>query len=361
MSGQPVWLALAVTLVVLITLAHYITDTHDVSLHNIYRRLSYVPIVLAAFSHGTKGGLLTAVAACLAYAPHAFLAGHRDPSPTTDKVFEMALYLVIGGMTGWLVSRRHQAAQALARSLDERDALEAQLVRAGRMSALGEMAAGLAHEIRNPLASILGSAESLADEFDEGHRKHRMAQLLLKEVHRLDRVVSDFVGFARPAPPQHKDVDLLALVQGVRDLTAAEARQRSIHIEIDESSAPSAISADPDQISQVLLNLFLNAFQALEEAEPDGPRERRLAVRFGEREVGGRRHVCVGVEDTGVGIPESLRESVFDPYVTTRSGGTGLGLSLSNRIIEGHGGFMELDSRDDCTRVWFCLPREVSQ
>jgi two-component system, NtrC family, sensor histidine kinase HydH len=347
------WLSGAIGAVVAIMLAHYLTDTHDVALHNIYRRLAYLPIVLAAFTHGVRGGLLTALAACLAYAPHAFFATHHDPSPSVDKAFEMVLYVVMGGLVGYLVNRRDQARAALERSLHERDALERQLVRADKMSALGQMTAGLAHEIRNPLASILGSAEAVVAELPKDHRKYEIGQLLLAEIDRLNRVVHDFVRFGRPNPPERKRVDLVDLGRQMTALAQAEARKRGLTLEV-EPHGPIEVEADPDQISQVVLNLLLNACQAADGAQGAGAG--RVQVRFEERELAGRTYLGAGVRDQGPGIPESLREEIFNPYFSTRPDGVGLGLSVSHRIIEAHGGFMDVETGRPTT-VWLFLPQ----
>jgi two-component system sensor histidine kinase HydH len=369
------WLALSVVLVVLIMAAHYLTPMHAHTLHNVYRRLAYLPIVLAAFAAGARGGLLTAAAATAAYVPHAFFAHHRDPSPDLEKVFEIALYFVMGGITGALVDRRQRTALALERALREREALEDRLVRAGKMTALGHLAAGLAHEIRNPLASILGSAEAVVAELDPGHRKHRMGQVLLAEIDRLGRVVGDFVRFARPSDPQPRALSLRALAEDVATLASAEGGLGvAVRVEAEadaagEGSALREVRGDPDLLSQVLWNLLANAKAATVEAEAEAEpgaeastdaRERSeepvIRVLFATREVHGRAFVGVGVHDRGPGIPEALRDKVFDPYFTTSATGTGLGLALADRLVEAHGGFMALDSRPGDTTVWMFLP-----
>lgn len=352
-----VWVGVAVFLVVLIMLGHYWTDPRWIGLHNIYRRLCYIPIVLAAFAYGPKGGLTTAAAASIAYFPHAFLSHHhRDPSPTEDKLSEMVLYFLIGGLTGWLVRRRQQAHAALEQSLAERDLLETELVRAGKMSALGELAAGLAHEIRNPLASIMGSAEALMSDYDESHRKYRIGKLMLKEIDRLNRVVSDILGFARPNPPERSVQDLTALAKEVVEVTQSEARSRQVAVSVSDQQTE-AIAIDRDQIIQVLLNLLLNALQAFDNLPDSDNRQRSVRVEFGDEEVAGEQFFGVGVLDNGPGITGDDPERIFDPYYSTRGDGTGLGLTVSNRIVEAHDGFMRVERETDKTGVWFYLPK----
>jgi signal transduction histidine kinase len=352
----------ALVLIVVVTIFHYITDPHAVEFHNVYRRLYYIPIVLAAFAYGLRGGIGAAVLASLAYMPHAFFMAHRDPSPALDKALEMILYVGIGGLTGWLVGRQKEILRALERSLEERDALEESLVRAGKLSALGQLTSGLAHEIRNPLASIMGSAESLAEEFDEEHRKHRLAQVMLKEIDRLNSVVDDFLAFARPGEPEDGEADLAKVVEEVGELTEPQARSEEVEVSVDLEADRWLVRADAGQVSQVVLNLFLNAYQAFGRTDFEADHRPRVEVAAEERTVGGRDFACLIIRDNAGGIPAELRDRIFDPYFTTRDEGTGLGLSVSSRIVEAHEGFidLEVDKEAGTTTFYVCWPATSS-
>lgn len=342
----------AITLVVPITLIHFATDHHLVELHNVYRRLYYIPIVLGAFAAGIRGGLGVAVAATLGYLPHAFFAEHHDPAPAIDKLLEMVLYLAIGVLTGWLVEQQDRVREQLESALSERNALESQLVRAGKLSALGELSAGLAHEIRNPLASILGAAESFVGDLEPGHPKHLLGELMIKEVHRLNGVVTRFASFARAEPMKRIATDLMGLAAEVVELTRAEAESRNIDIDLQHGRVEANV--DPEQVRQVLLNVMLNAFEAAEDEN-----EPHVVVVAESRDLGPGRFRCVGVRDNGPGLPHGHEEDVFDPYFTTRDEGTGLGLSISSRIMEAHGGFIDFERRDGETTAWLCFPEDV--
>lgn len=342
----------AIVLVVPITLVHFTTDHTMVELHNVYRRLYYIPIVLGAFAAGIRGGVGVAVAATLGYLPHAFFAEHHDPAPAIDKVLEMILYVAIGALAGWLVEQQDRVRQQLERALAERNALESQLVRAGKLSALGELSAGLAHEIRNPLASILGAAESFVGDLDSAHPKHRLGELLIREVHRLNGVVTRFASFARAEPMRRVATDLMCLAGDVVELTRAEAESRSIDIALHDGHLVADV--DPEQVRQVLLNVLLNAFEAAE-----GEDEPSVVVLAESRKVGDARFRCVGIRDNGPGLPPGHEEDVFDPYFTTRDEGTGLGLSISSRIMEAHGGFIDFERRDGDTTAWLCFPEDI--
>lgn len=341
-----------VLLIVLITAVHFLTDQHEVAFHNVYRRLNYIPIVLGAFAYGLRGGIGFGLLAGAAYVPHAFFATHIDPAPTADKVLEIVLYVAIGALTGWLVERQRLAQRHLERALEERDALETQLVRAGKLSALGELTAGLAHEIRNPLASISGSADAIAAEFDASHATYPMVEVLLREIRRLDRVVSRFLEFARPTISIREVVDLRALSDELVSLTEEQAARRGV--EVTAHGGTLMAEVDADRVKQVILNLLLNAFEACA-----GTSGAHVEVRTETRGAGERRYDCIVVSDNGHGIPETERGKIFDPYFTTHEGGTGLGLSISERIMGAHEGFLDFETSSDGTEFWVCFPAET--
>jgi K+-sensing histidine kinase KdpD len=146
----------------LITMGHYLTSPHSVTLHQLYRRLYYLPVVLMAFVGGWRGGLYASLAVALTYAPHAFLMPHHlDPASTGDKASELLLYVLVGLLSGGLVDREREAQRELLEALRARESLEEALVRAAKLSALGQLLTGVSHELRNPLASILGATEGL--------------------------------------------------------------------------------------------------------------------------------------------------------------------------------------------------------
>lgn len=333
----------------LITLGHYTSGMHEVAIHNVYRRLYYIPVVLAAFSHGIRGGLLSAGAAILLYVPHAFLMAHQDPAPPTDKIIEMMLYVIVGGLTGWLVERERKISAALAQTLRERSELERELVRAAKLGAIGELLAGVAHEVRNPLASILGAAEGITRQPDLNPKTTRLVALQLREAQRLDRVVSNFLAFARTRDSEARLVNVEQLVSQVIELAGHQAHKGTFVV--DASVEHAQLMADDDHLSQILLNLTLNAIQAT-------PQERPFEVTYTctHREIAGKPHVCLGVGDRGEGIDEAHVERIFEPFFTNRAQGTGLGLSISSRLAEAQGGHLALEQEPGRTVFWICLP-----
>ena len=328
---------------VAITTLHYATGPELHWLHDVLRRLYYLPILLAAFSAGLRGGVAAALLVVAAYAPHAFThLAHQDPAHTLEKVLELVLYLVVGGVSGTLVDRERRRMVQLQAALEEQRATADQLVRAGRLAALGELVAGIAHEIKNPLHALQGTAEVVQEAIQQDAPQARMWELHRAELDRLGQVADRFLSFARPTAPDRHTCDLGEVVEGTRELLAAQARQQGVEVQPrrDEEEA-AEVKADAGQLTQVLLNIGLNALSAIHASGQGG--KVGYALSSGHR--GGTDYWVVTVENDGPPIPEDDLERIFDPFVTTKEQGVGLGLSIASRIVEQHGGFIEVRNR----------------
>ena len=222
--------------------------------------------------------------------------------------------------------------------------MEEKLRRSERLSAVGQLAAGLAHEIRNPLASLSGAIELLsADQPEADSSTRRLTQIVWRETARLDRLVGDFLAYARPGPGRVEPVALRELVDEMQELLAA-GEHPDVELVVELPASLSALG-NPDQLRQILWNLILNAVQS----EPcDGRvvvRARRLPAPL--RVADGPEHASsleVEIQDRGQGIPAELLERVFEPFFTTKPKGTGLGLATVHRIVEAHDGELTLSS-----------------
>ncbi len=328
-----------------ITALHYGTPAEHHWVHDVARRLYYFPIVLAAFLAGLRGGLLAAVLASAVYLPHAFThLHHMDPASTLEKFLEVLLYIGVASLGGILVDRerterlrQRDLARELQRTVDELKATEGELIRSGRLGALGELTAGLAHEIKNPLHAMRGTAEIVRDSLPEDGPEHRMQSLHLDEIDRLTGVLERFLDFARPSDPVLVEVDLRDVAGRVSELIAAQARRESVEVDVQLSDAPCGVEGDPDQLVQLALGIALNGLQAMREVE--GPR--LLSIAAGEERRGPRALRVLAIRNVGPPIPDELRERIFDPFVTTREEGTGLGLPVAARIADAHRGFIE--------------------
>jgi signal transduction histidine kinase len=191
----------------------------------------------------------------------------------------------------------------------------------------------MAHEIRNPLGSIRGTAEILKDGIDPADRRYEFAQILIKEVDRLNRVVQDFLDFSRPASPRRESFDVLEVLRDVLTLTRQPALKNQVRIVFEEDKIP-MLPGDREQLKQAFLNLVLNALQAM----PEGG-TLSLSAQADDDEI------RIRFADTGQGILGDNLNRIFNPFFTTRSEGTGLGLAITHRIIQGHGGRIDVDSR----------------
>lgn len=331
-------------LIVAVSLLHYSTAIHIHEAHGIYRRLYYFPILLAAFRYGRRGGLLAALATCVFYTPHAAGLIGFDPAFALEKTLEMVLYFAVGLVSGVLVDREHATQRQLRRTLADRDRMASQLLRTERLAAVGRLSAGLAHEIRNPLASIHGAAEVLGDDFPAGHPKSRLAGILRDESRRLNEVLTRFLTFARGAPAVAAPLDLAAEARAVVDLARQQPGAATLTV-VATGPVPRALG-NREQVRQVLLNLTLNALAA---AGPSGRIE--LGLDADDDTVRCR------VRDDGPGFSDEAAANFGTPFFSTTAGGTGLGLATSLRLIEDLGGTLTLDRTVTGGCVELRLPR----
>lgn len=214
--------------------------------------------------------------------------------------------------------------------------LEEQLRRSERLASLGRLAAGVAHEIRNPLSSIKGFATILAGRFKEDERSRELAGVMVQEVERLNRVVTELLNFAKPTEIHRQRISCKELVQGSLRLVEKDATQQAVSIKSLVDPEDLQLEVDPDRFSQLLLNLYLNAIHSMREG--------------GLLEVSARRvngDTVIRVSDSGMGISPEHLPHVFDPYFTTKPQGVGLGLANVHKFVEAHGGEIEVESTPD--------------
>ena len=254
--------------------------------------------------------------------------------------------------------------------------MERQLRRSERLAAVGELAAKMAHEIRNPLAAISGSVQVLGAGLREDERdpeRDRLMEIVVREAHRLGDLIQDFLHYARPRPPGNEPVPVDALLEEVTGLCESSLPD-GVELVMDGPSGLVA-AGDPDQLKQVLWNLCLNGIQAMPEggrlevgAHPVLAEPSQAGSEAGRNGDGGDarsgdtpRWVEIVVADSGVGIPLELQEQIFEPFFTTKKEGSGLGLPTVHRIVESHGGRLQVESRPgEGTTIRVSLPEVVA-
>lgn len=222
----------------------------------------------------------------------------------------------------------------LLRDLREIERLEDAVRRAEKLAAIGSLAGGVAHEIRNPLSSIKASATYFGSHFEEGSDGKRMAEIMVQEVERLNRAVTQLLEYARPSELNRVKTSLPALAERSLELVRRDAAAKGVDVMLDATDAPPVVWLDQDRITQALLNLYINAIQAMEEGG-------KLEVSIDTTSKGDAR---IQVADNGPGLPTDVLKRVFDPYYTTKSRGAGLGLAIVQKIVEAHGGGVEASS-----------------
>lgn len=311
--------------------------------HAIHGRLCYIPIILGAIWFGVRGGVGVALLITALTIPYALFGDHSHHGDVISEYTEMIFYMAIGLTAGILIELQR-------RERRRGETLSRELAREKHLSSLGQMAAGLTHEIKNPLGSIKGAVEILGDDYPPGSKKHELVGVLLTETDRLNRVVEDFLNFARPRPIARTPTQINTVLQNVASQIEIDSNKSNIHVirEFDEDLPVAAL--DGGSLHQVFLNIALNAVSAM----PDGG---RLWLRTSRDTLEGQQHVIVTFTDEGTGITPEDTERIFDPFFTRSEEGTGLGLSISHTIVQNHGGRITVTpNRGKGTTVSVILP-----
>jgi two-component system, NtrC family, sensor histidine kinase HydH len=236
----------------------------------------------------------------------------------------------------------------LFRDLTEINNLKMEIEKNQRLASLGNLAAGVAHEIRNPLSSIKGFATYFKERYKDIPDDKKTAEIMVQEVERLNRVISQLLEFASPVKIHKKSVSMVTLIQHSLKMIEGHAREKNIEIKTDLDHHTKNLYIDPDKINQVFLNIYLNAIEAMEN-------NGTLYVRLTEDKKNNM--AKVEISDTGKGIIKEDLTHIFDPYFTTKQSGTGLGLAIVHKIIESHKGEIRVESeRGSGTTVTILLP-----
>jgi two-component system sensor histidine kinase HydH len=337
-------------MVIVISVLHYTTPTEYHHYHELFRRLYYLPIIHAAYRYGFLGGVVTSVAVSFIYLPHVIFQWAGPFLGNLVRFTEIILYIIMGAIAGFLSGKVQKERDRYKTTADKLEAsyqklesqtiqlseMESQLRTADRLAVLGELSASLAHEVRNPLGSIKGASDILKNRCSDDEVVQEFTQLLLKEVERLNRVVENYLGMAKKAPDHIEKADLTKEIQSVLEILGHTIRKNHIQISCRFAEQPQMILMQDVEVRQVFLNILLNAISAV---EAHGRIEISTTLAEGEARV--------KIQDTGKGIEPEQLQKIFNPFFTSKEKGTGLGLAIVKRIMESHGGHIEVKSEKD--------------
>ncbi|MBP1759797.1 MAG: signal transduction histidine kinase [Firmicutes bacterium] len=339
-------------IVAVLTIIHYTHYHYEVDYHILLQFAYYLPVIYAAMRFGPAGGILSSFVITLLLIP---LMTHMQdtlaPAAKYTQWVEVGLINVIGWLTGFLTEeerkakRKYQLALTVQKELVEkikqegleRERLEGEIRQTERLTALGHMSAGLAHEIRNPLGIMKVSIQMLAQEKCDDGVVSEYCRVLLEECERLNRLVSEFLSFARPKELVRERIELGKLLHEGVSLIQPALSQHHIKLEQARSQIDGQeVEVDRDKIKQVILNVLLNAI--------DAQGQGGVIQLKGVQQDG---FVGFAVSDEGPGISPDVMPYIYDPFFTTKERGTGLGLSVVHSIVDLHGGKISTTNRSE--------------
>lgn len=311
--------------VVLLALARWFAPRTKAA-QNVLQHLDVIPILVAGVLFGWRSAAWVTGFTALLLVPQVWWMWRHDLVYAFDQVGELAVFGAAGLVAGWLADREHKARRELESVYSELRANVERLKKAERLSAVAQLAANMAHEIRNPLAGISGAAGILKRGHATAENVGECIEIIHKESQRLNKLLTSFLDFARPRTPRFQSTDLREVIDSVIALAGHSPGANAIEFRRKIDSALPEIECDSEQLKQVLLNLAINAIQATEQ----GIVEFQAAARG--------KWAVITVRDQGRGIPPEHQERIFDPFFTTKDNGTGLGLAIASKIVEQHGG-----------------------
>ena len=341
-----------------IALATLLVDhTNEIAINSYYYPIYYLPVVTAAEYFGPWATLLWTSLASAAYCSYLYPA-LQEYEISAEDYGRLAIRIIFFFLAAMVVNRfvvesrrQTQRYQELAETLAETnrrlEQVQAEARRSERLAALGQLSAGLAHEIRNPLGVIKGSAEMLTQKLGESNPlATELSGYISTETNRLSALVTRFLDFARPLHADLTPQDITAVLDRALNDVVQFWKGGVVQVEKEYAASLPLVPLDESLSEQAFVNIVQNAYDAM------GAGGGRLCVQVRKSRANGRdggetEGVEVRIEDTGPGIPLELREQIFNPFVTTKKSGVGLGLSIVSKIIDGHQGSIRVESADN--------------
>jgi signal transduction histidine kinase len=310
-----------ITLVIVVTLMHYLTTTDAGIRHVIFRELYFLPIILAGFWFGLRGGLSTALIVSIFYAPLIFSDSGEFSTHDFGNTMATLLFILIGGLLGWLKDREN--------------AHEIRARKAENLAAVGEAAAMIAHDLKTPLILISGLSRRLTSKISSDNPEGEKVTIIRQQAERLEQMVADILLYARPMKLSPKSNDLFRVLREAKEAVSEIAGLHGVRVEIPSEKACEC-NFEFAKVLQAIINLLTNAI----EVSPHGETVRVFLNRHNGR-------LQISVVDKGPGVPADIAEKIFEPFVTGKKKGTGLGLPISKKIIEAHAGKLECRNNPD--------------
>ncbi len=338
-------------LIALISYLHYTTPTTKWQYHLIFMQSYFVPIILAAFRFGVRGGLGSSLAVSALYLPHIMFHWGGLVENNLMRFMQLILFNVVGYLTGLKAQgertekeRYQKTAEKLQEALDRQQrqserisVMEHQLRAADRLAIVGELTASLAHEVRNPLASIRGAVEIIRDEAPSELKESEFFSILINETERLNRVVENYLDFARKKSKKAGLFDFKEELKNILVMLGAQARKTQVVFKSALPESSCHISGDSNQFWQVVINVLLNAIQAM-------PQGGEVLLKT-EIINNNRPKIRLSIKDHGTGMDKREINNIFRAFYTTKSNGSGLGLSIVKRIIDENNWHIDVRSK----------------
>lgn len=320
-----------------VTYFHYSVPGHFSAVHLAHYYIFYIIVIYAAFKFGFKGGVTVAAAMTVIYSPNAYIGvlsghfGHHHVPSLVEISMIYAVGIVSGYFSGKLKNEKHKVEQMSAEKL----LLEKKMAHDDRLRSLGQLSAGIAHEIRNPLAAIKSGIAMIKS----GKNDPMITDILESEIERLNSFVDRFLQYARFGNNDPCDIPVVSFLAEIAELSKLTALRRDVEVSVENTLPQNfTVFGDKNSLKQAVLNLVLNGIDAVE-GVPYG----RVTLRAGHED--GRTYFSVA--DNGHGMDNTDR--IFEPFYTTKDDGTGLGLPIAGKIAQAHGGEITVESGEDGT------------
>ncbi len=315
-------LALLVVMLIAISFLHYSTARGDDALHLLYRETYLVPLVLAGFWFGLRGGVTAGLAATLLYLPYVLCTHAGQPDFELNDAAQLVIFNLVAAGMGWLRDRDRRRAERMRRDQG--------------LAVLGQTMSGIAHDMKSPLMAIGGFANQVMRGLPANDPARDKLGIVLEQTRRLERLVKDMLDYARPHQAELEPVDVNQFVREIISLARAGAVERKVELRLELDRNAGSVRLDRRLMERALLNLVNNALDASPEGGVVTLRSQRAAGRL-----------RLEVLDQGPGLPPDRREDLLMPFVTTKKDGTGLGLPIVSRAAEAHGGRLILDDNEE--------------